>query len=93
METLIVKDRGMIFRIGKINIVSDRSLVNVITNFNPIKKLSFIDMVGSIEPVKEVSHVSRYDDESGGFAVELKKGKTELDLHDALIILLATAIV
>lgn len=92
METLIVKDRDMVLRIGKIVKVSDRNMVNVYTNFNPIKKLTLIDMIGSIEPVKEVSNVSRYDEESGGFALELKKGKNEMDLHDSLISLLKQAI-
>lgn len=92
METLIVKDRDLIFRIGKIITLTDSRMLNVYTNFNPIRKLPIVDMIGSLEPVKEVSNVSRYDENSGGFAVEIKKGKSEADFQSALTEMLATAI-
>lgn len=93
METLIVKEHGLIFRIGKISNSEDRRLLNVYTNYNPISKLPLIDAIGNIEPVKEVSNVSRYDDQSGGFAVEIKKGKTEIDFQLALTEMLKDFIV
>ena len=88
-NTLRVEAKDLAFVIGK----STKGAVNVFCEFNPMKKLSIIDMIHDCESVDTVFNVSSYGSETGGFALQLKADKTELDLKASIEDILKALIV
>jgi len=88
-NTLRVESKGLAFVIGK----ATKGAVNVFCEFNPIMKSQIIDMIHDCDSVETVFNISRYDSSTGGFALQLKADKTELDLKASIEDILKTVIV